>query len=633
MNGIPPSPTPLRLSAARVSQYEPEEETDAGKSVKMSLDTFQAGRIISRNGAVWGDQNRDGHTTIYYKFGQHNYTDQHDINTNFTESQKNGLRLAMQSWSDIANVAYKEKPPKGEWVDDGKSGKDTRDAEATLSLLKRVNSHDPGGYAGIGTSHVGITFRYAGESTLPNTEFAGVAIHELGHHLGLPHPGNYNGRGSDYEKDAAYNEDTIAHSIMSYFSEKNNGYDFKGSVVRTPMMDDISASQRIYGANYNTRNTDTTYGFNSNTGREALTFKSSRDRPVLCIWDGGGNDTLDCSKFAADQQINLNEQTFSNVAGLKGNISIARGVTLENAVGGHGNDQILGNDADNRLTGGVGADQLTGGKGKDTFIYKDISDSTPEKPDLITDFVSGTDSFDLSAMLKKNGLKDLHFVSQFSGRAGEALLDFDEDRNLGRLKVDLSGKGRENFMVTTNGRIYPSDVLSTPSLHKTVDTSPPRFTPDGARTDGYVPPPPPPPLVLPPTVKFMTGTQGNDVLRGDHGDNNITGGAGADVLFGGAGKDIFIYEKASDSSVKRPDQILDFTTGIDKIDVSKALQAAGTDTLIFVEKFTGRIGETVIRYNAKNKESSLAVDMTGNGKADLHIVSRGQIKADDIISK
>ncbi|MBV4481735.1 M10 family metallopeptidase C-terminal domain-containing protein [Pseudomonas khavaziana] len=629
MNEISPSSAPLHHSAARASQYEPDEEIDADKDKKMSLDTFQAGRIISRNGATWHDRNRDGHTTIYYQLNQHHPIDQHDINTNFNNSQKHGLRVAMQSWSDIANVIYKENPRESEWVDDQKFRENTPDAEAPLSIHK-FTTPNPGGLAVPGTSFVAIKFADPNETTLPNTRFASVAIHELGHHLGLPHPGHYNDAQASHENDAIYKEDTRAHNIMSYFSEKNSGHDFGKSFIRTPMMDDISAIQRLYGANYNTRDTDTTYGFNSNTERETLTFKSPKDLPVLCIWDGGGNDTLDCSEFTADQQINLNEQTFSNVAGLKGNVSIARGVTLENAIGGHGNDQLLGNEADNRLTGGSGTDQLTGGKGKDTFVYNAVSDSTPEKPDLITDFISGTDSIDLSTLLKNNGLRGLHFVSQFSGRLGEALLDFDESHNLGRLKIDFTGTGQANFMVQANGRIYPSDVLSAPSLRKTVDTSPPRFTPDGARTDGYVPPPP---LILPPTTRFMTGTQGNDVLRGDDGDNNITGGAGADVLLGGAGKDIFIYEKISDSSVKRPDQILDFTTGTDKIDVSNILRAANIESLNFVNQFTRKIGDTIIRHNKKNNESSLAIDITGDGNADFYMTSRGEVKVEDIISK
>ncbi|MFP7632594.1 M10 family metallopeptidase C-terminal domain-containing protein [Pseudomonas veronii] len=625
-----PTRTPLQAPHyfPRVSEHEPEAEDDAGKDKKMSLDTTQAGRIISRNGATWHDKNRDSHTTIYYEFGLKDPVHQADIHTNFTEEQKDGLRKAMQSWSDIANIRYKENPPKGEWLGDTKFYSDNPDAEGLLAVRKHLG-HGIGGKAAIGTADVWLGLRNPNENLSPRSVGGFVAMHEFGHNLGLPHPGHYNGS-ANYTKDALYAEDTRGHSIMSYFEEQENGQHFSGGHPWTPMMDDISAIQRIYGSNYTTRNTDTTYGFNSNTDRDALTFKSTDDRPVLCIWDGGGNDTLDCSEFTADQRINLNEQTFSNVAGLKGNVSIAKGVTLENAVGGHGNDHLIGNTADNRLTGGAGADRLTGGKGKDFFIYNTTSDSTPENPDFITDFISGIDSIDVSTLLKKSGVNSLNFVTHFSGRIGEAALGFDEKLNEGTLTIDLTGKGQATFLIKTHGKIYPADVVQVPSTYKPVDASPPRINPDGGRTDGYVPPAP---IVVPPSVSVVIGTKDNDVLRGDHGDNLITGGAGADTLVGGSGRDIFVYEHASDSTIQRPDQILDFKTGVDTIDVSKALEKAGVHSLNFVTQFTRRSGDTVIRHNSTSNESTVGIDMTGNGKADLFIHTQGKINAGDILSK
>ncbi len=45
------------------------------------------------------------------------------------------------------------------------------------------------------------------------------------------------------------------------------------------------------------------------------------------------------------------------------NVSIALGVTIENAIGGSGNDTIIGNSANNVLSGGAGDDTITGGGG------------------------------------------------------------------------------------------------------------------------------------------------------------------------------------------------------------------------------------------------------------------------------
>ena len=85
---------------------------------------------------------------------------------------------------------------------------------------------------------------------------------------------------------------------------------------------------------------------------------------IFAVWDAGGNDTFDFSGYTANQRINLNEKSFSDVGGLKGNVSIAAGVTIENAIGGSGNDVIVGNAANNVLKGGAGNDVLFGGGGR-----------------------------------------------------------------------------------------------------------------------------------------------------------------------------------------------------------------------------------------------------------------------------
>jgi Ca2+-binding RTX toxin-like protein len=85
------------------------------------------------------------------------------------------------------------------------------------------------------------------------------------------------------------------------------------------------------------------------------------------LFDSGGNDTLDYSGFATNQRINLNAETFSNVGPGVGNVSIARGVVIENAIGGSGSDTLIGNSVANLLSGRGGGDILTGGLGNDTF--------------------------------------------------------------------------------------------------------------------------------------------------------------------------------------------------------------------------------------------------------------------------
>ena len=133
-------------------------------------------------------------------------------------------------------------------------------------------------------------------------------------------------------------------------------------------MFDILAAQNLYGANYATRATNTIYGFNSTAG-SAYLFSGSTASSAFCIWDGAGTDTIDVSGFAQNQLINLCAGAFSDVGGLTGNVSIAIGCLIENAIGGSGDDVIFCNSVDNTVTGGLGNDMLFGGAGNDTAIF------------------------------------------------------------------------------------------------------------------------------------------------------------------------------------------------------------------------------------------------------------------------
>ncbi|MEO6609441.1 MAG: M10 family metallopeptidase [Aestuariivirga sp.] len=222
-------------------------------------------------------------------------------------------------------------------------------------------------------------------------------IHELGHSLGLDHMGNYNGTGNWTPSSF---QDSTVYSVMSYFgpnwgSGAANGEglvawaDWIGSdgrlyTAQTPMLNDIMAIQAIYGADPTTRTGDTVYGFNSTVGNASggIYDFSQNAHPILCIYDAGGNDTLNLSGWSTTSSISLLSGTFSSCNAMTNNISIAYNTVIENAVGGAGDDTLTGNAFNNRLDGGNGNDTLIGGMGNDTLIGGQGTDTAVFTGDL-----------------------------------------------------------------------------------------------------------------------------------------------------------------------------------------------------------------------------------------------------------
>lgn len=173
--------------------------------------------------------------------------------------------------------------------------------------------------------------------------------HEIGHALGLKHPGNYNG--VDGEGDPPYlpkSEDDSSNTIMSYY-----GYWTDALGVY-----DLAAIHYLYGVNPSVRSGVDTYTMSA----------ASSDY----FWDGGGNDTLTVSGSTA-AHMDLREGSWNWIGSkassilANGQFYVGWGTWVENAIGGGGNDVIIGNELANSLEGGAGADNISGGDGDDTL--------------------------------------------------------------------------------------------------------------------------------------------------------------------------------------------------------------------------------------------------------------------------
>ena len=193
--------------------------------------------------------------------------------------------------------------------------------------------------------------------------------HEVGHSLGLNHAGNYNGGSPSYGDTTTgwlYTEDTHQYTIMSYFNASYTGAAWNGQYAQTPMVYDILAIQQVYGADYTTRATDTTYGFNATAGSWIYDYTQNIN-PIMTIWDGNGTDTIDLSGWSTSSSLSLAAGSYSSVNNMTYNLAIAYDVDIENAIGGSGNDTLIGNDLDNVITGNAGNDTIEGHFGNDTL--------------------------------------------------------------------------------------------------------------------------------------------------------------------------------------------------------------------------------------------------------------------------
>lgn len=244
----------------------------------------------------------------------------------FSEAQKAAAVQAMQLWDDLVPMSFVNVGDVG--VSNWAQNDATILLANTSSGPAQAGAYYPGsnqGYQRVSSdvwtadpagngSNLWLRFGGYGETTL---------IHELGHSLGLSHPGAYNfgpGFAVTYGNGAEYAQDSKQYSIMSYWSDRETNAlvttwnVFLAGQPQTPMVHDIYTIQQIYGRDETTRADNTTYGFNSNAGRDVYDFNKN-PYPMLSIYDAGGTDTIDLSGFTVGQFVDLHQGAFSSIGG------------------------------------------------------------------------------------------------------------------------------------------------------------------------------------------------------------------------------------------------------------------------------------------------------------------------------
>lgn len=229
---------------------------------------------------------------------------------------------------------------------------------------------------------VWMSSSFSGDVFEPGSGQYKTLIHEIGHALGLDHPSGLSGE-----------QDTRKYTVMSY-AQHPTAYQYGD--VQTHMSFDIATIQHLYGQN-----------LTASAGDDVYRFETLNNR-VLTVWDSGGIDTFDLSAATRKVSVDLRPGHFSTVASAgSANVGLAIGTVIENALGGMGDDTLIGNAAANRLSGGAGRDQF----------HFDVGGGA----DVITDFQRGEDKIVLAQAAR---FADLSVAQGFDG----AVVSIGEDQ-------------------------------------------------------------------------------------------------------------------------------------------------------------------------------------------------------------
>ena len=246
---------------------------------------------------------------------------------------------------------------------------------------------------------------------------------------------------------------------------------------------------------------------------------------------------------------------------------------IENAVGGSGDDELIGNAVENKLYGRDGADVLTGnagndlligGNGNDTLLGGDDADSLYGGAD--NDTLRGNDGND--RLIGNDGddvlyggegddiLKGRDGNDSLFGEGGNDILFADggvDTLEGGTGNDSLYGGKSDDVMFGGAGDDKLRGNLNNDELYGGAGVDDLRGGGSNDTLDGGA------------NNDYLFGENGKDILFGGSGDDSLTGGIGSGTYDGF--EDIFVF-KSTSSGGGGYDRIKDFEDGIDLIDLT-----------------------------------------------------------------
>lgn len=286
--------------------------------------------------------------------------------TGLTNTGRDLARAALEAWETVADITFREV----------KGGAQITFDDRSAGAFSTENYSKTGVTQSAAINVAASWFERNGDE-VGDYAFR-TFIHEIGHALGLGHPGDYDAGDVSFAQGNRFKAESWQTTVMSYFSQDENpGVDASGAIPVTLMQADILAIQRLYGARVGGPTAgDTVYGVDTDLKtylgdymrEHYVTGVPLPTATTFTIWDEGGIDKIDLSHHRKDQDVTLADGGISDVMGLIGNMVIATGTLIENFVAGLGDDTVLGNGADNLIEGRTGDDQLLGGGGSDILL-------------------------------------------------------------------------------------------------------------------------------------------------------------------------------------------------------------------------------------------------------------------------
>jgi Ca2+-binding RTX toxin-like protein len=283
---------------------------------------------------------------------------------------------------------------------------------------------------------------------------------------------------------------------------------------------------------------------------------------VLEAVGGGGFDAVYTRVnygLRAGQEV---EQLAATGLGLGQAIALTGNEFSQSLISGSGNDDLNGSGGADFLTANAGNDRLNGGTGIDVMnggLGDDVY-FVDNIGDVVVELAGeGSDAVYASATYQLSGGADVELLGTTGLAPGQA--------------ITLFGNGFAQSIIGATG----GDTLF--------------------------------------------GFGGNDSLVGNEGDDTLDGGAGDDGLRGGAGADVFQFTAVSDST-GAGDNIFDFLTAVDKIDLSLIdanVNVEGNHAFTYIgsNAFSGTAGE--LRVESSGGLVNVLGDVDGDGVADLII--------------